>query len=960
MFLKYKLHIMLLIVALSIFPEMAWAQNLFTPVDGDKSIEVLSKMFGKLGVFGASDTDAFASVISAFNSAVLVIGGVLVAYTIFIGTIGTAHDGEMMGKKFSSAWVPIRTALGTAVVLPIIEGSYCVMQAIVGWLIVQGVGLADLVWKEYMTADNITKQVALNASNMNKDYSAAWGMFSSAVCMYGYEKVLSEAASLGVTSGTTTFGMTDVNTGGVGVKTYNYGASNPGDGFKKDSCGTVAFGLPDINSMGGSDTVANPTGISIVDLKKINELAAAAAPQQMANFEEFKTDINKAAKEFVDNPSAATAISKVKEATAKYSDKNNQIASSMLGLLANFDELKKSSTQDGWMLAGAWYMRMSYLMDSASKLMGSSPSSSGAQMDTKSVDSKYSDEFMNKYGKELMELTTVSNGTTGVGAAAVSQSSHATSDGSGLWDFFKSGANIDKVLKNIFLGGTNMILNDGDHPIMAMKGVGNWLLAAAAGSFLLFLKAMAAIGLAQGSGVALSVSLLPFTLLVWPSMFAVGVTLSFVLPMMPFLIWIGVVLGWLILCVEAIIAAPVWAVMHLSPHGDDMVGTGSQGYRLVLSLMLRPVLMIFGLIAALTMITVVGKVINEVFASVFLLSQQDSNIFLTLANFIIAPFIYCGMMWTLITKTMSIIHVIPDQLLQWFGGGGAQLGDYGNTLGGQGSQTFAAAGAASSMGGRALSSGKEMKDLGIQAKQRDLQAQSVDGDKTSRAVSGFFGSAATGGGGASALQSLVNKDRQDNPGQYMNKDGKPMSDTEAMEKFTSSNNGLDQSNDLKSTIAGLGGEGSPLAQDFSRSLIDKLNDPSNAGSTFSDIKNQAMSETLNSNGLGNVARLYSGMSSTTGATSASRALGAMVKDTQNMTPAGAADAMNTFAADVMKDAGGNRSNYQNSFNNLSKGGIGASSTPTPPAPPPPAPPAPISPAVQMQRDMDKLNNTKAD
>ena len=51
------------------------------------------------------------SAISTFNGAVLIIGGILATYTLLAGTLGTAHDGEMLGKKFSSVWIPIRYSL---------------------------------------------------------------------------------------------------------------------------------------------------------------------------------------------------------------------------------------------------------------------------------------------------------------------------------------------------------------------------------------------------------------------------------------------------------------------------------------------------------------------------------------------------------------------------------------------------------------------------------------------------------------------------------------------------------------------------------------------------------------------------------------------------------------------------------------------------------------------------------
>ncbi len=892
------LRAILLLTAMLTFlvaPDVAMAQNIFTPVSGDKSMELLASLFGKLGVFGSSGTDAFADVITAFNSAVLTIGGVLVSYTILIGTIGTAHDGEMLGKKFSSAWVPIRTAAGTALVLPVIGGSYCVMQALVGWLIVQGIGLADMVWGTYMSSSNIAKQVSVNASSYSKDYKAAWGMFSSAVCMYGYEKVIQEARannSFSV-SNSLAFGISNSISGGelspeetmmgavgsAGGLTYYYGATSPGDGFKEDSCGSVslsAFAAPS-----ASGPVGNQFGTSLIDRQKINQMSAQAAVAQVAAFEALKNEINQAAKAFVENPSSTSAVNAVKSATAKYSKAATDSASGILSTLANFQELEAASKKDGWILAGAWYMRMSYLMDAANMLMGRSPSASGANMNNSGIEAKYADVFIQKYGLKLTALSGVSNGETGVAGAAVSQSSSATSGAMGLWDFLKSGLNLDKVFKNLFQGITNFVLNDGDHPIMAMKGVGAWLLTIAAATFTSYVSAMAALATAtQGGGVAVSVSMLPFTLMFWPTLISVGFMLSYILPMMPFMIWIGVILGWIILCVEAIIAAPMWAVMHLSPHGDDMVGTGAQGYRLVLSLMLRPVLMIFGLIAALTIITVFGKLINQIFASVFLLSQQDSNIVILVAGFIAAPLIYMGLMWTLITKTMSIIHVIPDQLLQWFGGGGPQIGDYGQTFGSQGSQTFAAGAAAASMAGRTLSAGKEMKDLKNQMTQAQKQSESVEGDKMSRITSGWD---AKGGVGTSDI--LKSDLSQSNPEMQFNSENLSQADMSKLKDITDANNIL-------------GGAEAPLAESFRSDMGQQMANGATFSQAYSGALQNSLGEKYGSGAASYVANSSSGFSNKGEMRKALANVEYASSKYADLPPAQREDKMNTFFKNV--------------------------------------------------------------
>ena len=142
-----------------------YAAGFFTPSDGDLSVTVLKNLFG--GLMGGG-SDPLQEAIKIFNSSILIVGGILVAYTIVMGTVGTAHDGEMMGKKFSSIWVPIRTALGTALVLPTINGAYCLMQAIVMWLILQGVGLADAVWGAYMNNPALGSNLTASVQSQNK------------------------------------------------------------------------------------------------------------------------------------------------------------------------------------------------------------------------------------------------------------------------------------------------------------------------------------------------------------------------------------------------------------------------------------------------------------------------------------------------------------------------------------------------------------------------------------------------------------------------------------------------------------------------------------------------------------------------------------------------------------------------------------------------------------------------
>ncbi|RZA21549.1 MAG: hypothetical protein EOP02_17080, partial [Proteobacteria bacterium] len=74
-----------------------------------------------------------------------------------------------------------------------------------------------------------------------------------------------------------------------------------------------------------------------------------------------------------------------------------------------------------------------------------------------------------------------------------------------------------------------------------------------------------------------------------------GLTIAYVLPMIPFLIWLAGVAGWLILVCEAVIAVPLWMLAHMTMRGEGLHGKATEGYSLIFNVLFRPVLMLLGL-----------------------------------------------------------------------------------------------------------------------------------------------------------------------------------------------------------------------------------------------------------------------------------------------------------------------------------------------------------------------------
>ena len=707
-----------------LLPGIAMAQSTtgpFTPPSTDVSMKVLAALFGNLGVFNAAGaSDAFGAVMAIFNGAVLIIGGILATYTILAGTLGTAHDGEMLGKKFSSVWVPIRYSLGTALVLPVINGQYATINYIVGWALMQGVGLADNVWTTYMSSSNIQNQMTVGIAEPSAG-ALGWNTFSSLACMRGYALTLKNQGDSVLMGGPVpAVGMTKVS--GISSTIYQFGFPKGGAGFTPTSCGTLTvknFEMPlNANTDVGQTSLLGNASLAI-------QSASTIATQNQAAVDTLVSTLDGVASGWVQNTSSDPSL-QVSTAIATYQATIKGNAASLIAQYSNLQELQNSATKDGWAFAGAYYMKVSYLMDMAGRVTASIPTATGMQFDNQ----KFSQDFMNQYAAPLRKLQ---NTNDSAGSFAINSTQGGSADDFGVYAWVKSGFDSSMAIKHIFAKGATFVLDSGANPVLEMKRLGQWTLALAGGVSAGYVSVLTGLSEVPSQGTTsttIAVALLPIMLTVVPILFATGFTLTYVLPMMPFMMWIGIFLGWIIMALEAMVISSMWAVMHLHPNGDDLTGKGANGYSLLLSLMLRPTFAVFGLIASLNIIYVLGQVINKIFADAFLLSQTDANIFVWIFGLIAAPLIYCGLMWTIVRKCFSATSSIADEMLKWFGGQGASLGRTSEELGGNGAGTYAAALGAAKVAGGGLGGVKDGAGLLKQGRNETAQKeQAFDSNK---------------------------------------------------------------------------------------------------------------------------------------------------------------------------------------------------------------------------------------
>lgn len=163
----------------------------FSPTPGDYSVVFLGNIFGVVdGVLAGSGSQIIGQMFGVFNAAILSFGGIIILYTLIVSTLNTANDGQLMGQKWSSMMIPIRSTVGLSLLMPKASG-YCAMQVLVMWIILQGIGAADSIWGaalDYLNRGGVIVQKQMDSSKSSNAgggaiTNAAMGIVIGQTCM---------------------------------------------------------------------------------------------------------------------------------------------------------------------------------------------------------------------------------------------------------------------------------------------------------------------------------------------------------------------------------------------------------------------------------------------------------------------------------------------------------------------------------------------------------------------------------------------------------------------------------------------------------------------------------------------------------------------------------------------------------------------------------------------------------
>lgn len=711
------------------------AQMPFSPCDDasactDASVDMLRRIFG--GVVDALVTGAdpdtvaassniLATMFSFFNSGILIIGSLIVSYVAVMGTLNTANDGEAMGRNWSSLWTPVRIVAGGAVLLPTTSG-FSFIQLVVMMFALWGVGFANGTYKTGMAMGILSPDGVVQGVNQPGTYYGlrdfARQYLAASYCARAANSIYADGGAspevkanstqdkLKTTDGRTeyTFYIKDRNA------TTNLAGGEP-------FCGTVNVARYTAQAM------SDPTAAALEQLRAaVQEKKVIAATDMMAELENWvntwPSDINQPGWDAVDSNQFNIIVKKYEEKVA--TDLASSVTGTQAGVDSGLTSFANSLTSDGWSAAGGWFQRVGMvrgqIADVMSEPVGSvtAPSLSALPADARSTLLSNSvttvTEAINKKSEEKSSYQSSATKPEDIASLIPKDGQSDINAGAIKADMDAKMSNfVNRMMLNVVEiatgangSGTTPLCGTAGQmgaSISRMKCVGDYLAIARTG---VAAADVAIKTVATGARVVVAGTLAgtPFigekavkaTEALWDWIIAVPIEqlallasyltpLAFYfgvfLPSLPYTIFMIVVVGWILAVLQSIIAAPLWAVMHMTPD-RTFVGSQTQGYLLLLSLFARPALAVVGLFAAVLVSDPIIDYIAKGFFAMRGAVVSSTGTVGAIAEFLTFAWWFMVFGLTLLPvlyMTFGLPQILPDHVLRWIGAGVSDLGE---------------------------------------------------------------------------------------------------------------------------------------------------------------------------------------------------------------------------------------------------------------------------------------------
>ena len=676
----------------------------FTIASQDQSYAMLGQVFGPVGNVlhpqGKFTPHTLGAMFRSFNIVMLALNILVISYTTIFGLINTANEGEFLGKKLNSAWLPIRSVLGIALLIPTKSG-YCMLQVLMMWVVLQGIGAADHVWGVVLNTP-VPVPAAHKAGNKKNSLNSTSGSASQvklkiatfmpkiieeSTCKNYYELLSSKPSSGqgGSGSGKKSFQLNTQECNMVN-KPDQITVPDKSDGakdyFSKKALKEAFQDIEVGQKHGALDSVGHALAVCYKEGKTVKECLKGSGDTQI-----------------------------FKDLAQPFVTRTNNEREAYLDYLDHKDDHNDESAA-GWAYAGAYYhsiyTKAKHLADVMPKPGAKEPVTSSVSKDV--LDSPKSNEsfkaFLDNVNDEVGQKMHEQGHYPHMSTIKGSQISHYSGLSTSVFDAYANA--FIRVFVQMLVGNERFFMSQhhaiignpithlqivGTQAIQIVEILGSWL-------FPVLLTIIVYFNMSGSNqpmwGVAMSLSAVLFSgfLVVGGMLMTFGLLTSVYVPLIPYIIFYFGVLGWIMAVIETMLAAPMVAMGIASPDGQhELLGRAEPAVMLVTGVFVRPTLMIFGLVAGFLLSLVGMQFLNNTYYYIVSKSLAGSNIndvnpagpasktggqsqqYMGPFQWVGYIVVYISIVLQLINKSYGLIHQIPDQVLRWIGGQ-SQFGEY--------------------------------------------------------------------------------------------------------------------------------------------------------------------------------------------------------------------------------------------------------------------------------------------
>lgn len=677
----------------------------------DLSVQVLGSLFGdgwhNLASLAANGTNAVLgdllfNLFNVLNCCCAIVVAWLFILTTLAATLGAAQDGRgIAGVRYSNAWIPLRYSFAMGAITPVFSGLNA-MQVVMLACISLSVQFADAMWETGL--DHIDKTGAV----LSRSEPAVAGSASQVlpvliehhVLKYYFQEVEMCAVAAQSRKREEDWSLNRYTIRFELPYLMNCPNLRGDDGFGMTLNPALDFG--DFGMVSISTPIKEATQALANALEPSGSLytkVGTAVRAALSSKDEDKyaaIDMDGLAKAYQD-----TVASALRSAA-------NQVGEQRETMLSEF---RSKAVNGGWWMAGSYYWTLAKMAADGVEAMQDRTTASPVNLEALSEFMNPDFERMLKLAREFSEkalsVPTQGSGTSNPltgqslvnGQSSDSEEALASDDGvlATLAGFFSgashaisefklddaaTGAGVVDVIE-----GHDLVFN----VVKAARTVMNVCENAVVGylSFKLFSHSFSFFAKNPVTGVVVSAveGVVDFVgkiaLAIAAPIWLVCWFYAYLLPMLPFLAWFAAIIGWLVLCLEAIAACPLWLVAHAMPEGDGFAGASARaGYALFLSILLRPLLLVLSFFLCMAVLSVSGSFMGALLVPFFDaqggafdvggFGTSGWGVAASITTVILVGLV-CGIAtW----KLFSLITIVPDRIIRWAGQLVANLGDF--------------------------------------------------------------------------------------------------------------------------------------------------------------------------------------------------------------------------------------------------------------------------------------------